>query len=74
MVIKGMNPTSATGPDGLPLKFFQTFRDIVKPKVMAIFEEFYVGSIDLPGLTTGSSLSCPNCRGPQTFANSAQSR
>ncbi|KAE8773479.1 ABC transporter G family member 37 [Hordeum vulgare] len=42
-----MNPTSALGPDGLPVKFFQTFENTIKPEIMAIFDEFFVGSIDL---------------------------
>lgn len=29
--IKGMNPSSAHGPDGLPVKFFQTFWEVIKP-------------------------------------------
>lgn len=50
LAIKGMNSTSAPGPDGLPVKFFQTFWNAIKIEVMAIFEEFYVGSIDLSRL------------------------
>jgi hypothetical protein len=42
-----MNLASALRPDGLPVKFFQTFWNVNKPEVMALFDEFYVGSIDL---------------------------
>ena len=42
-----MNPSSAPGPDGLPVKFFQAFWNVIKPEVMAIFDEFYVGAIGL---------------------------
>ncbi|XP_073358286.1 disease resistance protein RGA5-like [Aegilops tauschii subsp. strangulata] len=40
--IKGMNPSSAPGPDGLPVTFFKMFRPTIKPEVMALFEEFSV--------------------------------
>ena len=29
------------------MKFFQTFWNVIKPEIMAIFDEFYVGTIDL---------------------------
>ena len=49
--IKGMNPSSAPGPDGLPVAFFKTFWPTIKLEVMALFEEFYSGSMDL-GVST----------------------
>ena len=42
--IKGMNPSSALGPDGLPVTFFKMFWPTIKPEVMALFEEFYSGA------------------------------
>ena len=42
-----MKPSSAPGPDGLPVTFFKTFWPTIKPEVMALFEEFYSGSMDL---------------------------
>ena len=45
--IKGMNSSSAPGPDGLPVKFFQVFWNTIKGEVMAMFTEFYVGTLDL---------------------------
>uniref|UniRef100_A0A453S4S3 Reverse transcriptase domain-containing protein n=1 Tax=Aegilops tauschii subsp. strangulata TaxID=200361 RepID=A0A453S4S3_AEGTS len=51
--IKGMNPSSAPGPNGLPVKFFQTFWEVIKPEVMALFEEFFVWPIDLTRLNFG---------------------
>ncbi|KAE8784114.1 Signal recognition particle 54 kDa protein, chloroplastic [Hordeum vulgare] len=46
-----MNWTSARGPDDLPVKFFQTFWNTIKLEIMAIFDEFFVGSIDLTHLS-----------------------
>lgn len=61
--IKGMNPSSAPGLDGLPVKFFQTFWNMIKPEVMAIFDEFYVGSIDLGRLNYGIISFIPKVPG-----------
>ena len=60
---KGMNPTSAPGPDGLPVRFFQTFWNVLKPEVMDLFEEFYVGSIDLTRVNYGIITLIPNVPG-----------
>lgn len=61
--IKEMNPLSAPGPDGLPVKFFQAFWDVIKHEVMALFEEFYVGSIDLHRLNYGIITLIPKVTG-----------
>ena len=61
--IKGMNSSSAPGPDGLPVKFFQTFWESIKPEVMALFDEFYVGSIDLTRLNFGIITLIPKVTG-----------
>ena len=45
--IKCMNPSSAPGPDGLLVSFFKTFWQTVKPEVMALFDEFFTGTMDL---------------------------
>ena len=58
-----MNPSSAPGPDGLPVKFFQTFWHAIKPEVMALFEEFYVGTIDLHCLNYGIISLIPKVPG-----------
>uniref|UniRef100_A0A453FRQ8 Uncharacterized protein n=2 Tax=Aegilops tauschii subsp. strangulata TaxID=200361 RepID=A0A453FRQ8_AEGTS len=63
LAIKGMNPSSAPGPDGLPVKFFQTFWPAIEQEVMALFEEFYVGSIDLQRLNYGIITLIPKVPG-----------
>ena len=61
--IKGMNSASAPGPDGLPVKFFQTFWSVIKPEVMALFQEFYVGVIDLARLNSEIITLIPKVAG-----------
>ena len=63
LAIKGMNSAFAPGPDGLPVKFFQTFWHTIKPEIMALFEEFYVGSIDLHRLNYGIITLIPKVPG-----------
>ncbi|KAE8810218.1 Signal recognition particle 54 kDa protein, chloroplastic [Hordeum vulgare] len=53
LAIKGMNPTSAPGHDDVLVKLFQPFWHTIKLEVMAIFDEFFVGSIDLALLNFG---------------------
>ena len=61
--ISSMNPSSAPGPDGLPVKFFRSFWNVIKPEIMAIFDEFYVGSIDLGRLNYGIISLIPKVPG-----------
>ena len=61
--IKGMNPSLAAGPDGLPVTFFKTFWPTIKPEVMALFEEFYSGSMDLGRLNYGIVTLIPKVLG-----------
>ena len=58
-----MNPSSAPGPDGLPVIFFQTFWNVIKPEVMAIFEECFIGSIDRGRLNYGIISLIPKVPG-----------
>ncbi|KAE8774402.1 Signal recognition particle 54 kDa protein, chloroplastic [Hordeum vulgare] len=51
--IKGMNHASAPCADGLPVKFYQIFWDVIKPEVMSLLDEFYVGAVDLSRLNHG---------------------
>uniref|UniRef100_A0A453DUR4 Reverse transcriptase domain-containing protein n=1 Tax=Aegilops tauschii subsp. strangulata TaxID=200361 RepID=A0A453DUR4_AEGTS len=61
--IKGMNPSSAHGRDGLPVKLFQSFWEVIKPEVMALFDEFFVGSINLARLNFGVITLIPKVTG-----------
>lgn len=61
--IKGMNSSSAPGPDGLPVKFFQVFWNTIKGEVKAMFEEFYVGMLDLNRLNYGVITLLPKVPG-----------
>ncbi|KAE8771930.1 Signal recognition particle 54 kDa protein, chloroplastic [Hordeum vulgare] len=58
-----MNPTSAPRPNGLPVKFFQTLWNTTKVEVIAIFEEFFAGAINLAHLNFGIISLIPKVRG-----------
>jgi hypothetical protein len=40
----------APGPDGLPFLFYQKFWDVVKGDLVALFEDFHKGNLDLSRL------------------------
>ena len=58
-----MNSASAPGPDGLPVAFFKTFWPTIKHEVMALFEEFYSGTMDLGRLNYGVVTLIPKVPG-----------
>ena len=52
-IVKSMNPASAPGPDGLPVRFCQTFWTAIKGEIMALFREFSRGTLDVSRLNFG---------------------
>ena len=48
--LDSMKGSSAPGPDGLPVTFFQRFWPEVKAVIMPIFQEFYTGTLDMARL------------------------
>jgi hypothetical protein len=48
-----MKHNKAPRPDGFPAKFYQTFWEIIKDDLMALFKEFYNGSLPLFHLNYG---------------------
>ena len=61
--IKGMNSSSAPGPDGLPVSFFKAFWQTIKPEIMALFDEFFLGTMDLGRLNYGVVTLIPKVPG-----------
>ena len=46
-VVFGSYADGAPGPDGLPFLFYQKFWDIIKYDLMAMFQDFYIGKLDI---------------------------
>jgi hypothetical protein len=42
-----MERNKATGPDGLPVEFFQKNWSVIKSDMMALFKEFREGEMDI---------------------------
>ncbi|KAE8783282.1 retrotransposon unclassified [Hordeum vulgare] len=42
-----MKACSAPGPDGLPVVFFERFWGTLRPVIMPMFHEFYIGTLDM---------------------------
>jgi hypothetical protein len=45
-----MKHNKAPGPDGFPVEFYQTFWEIIKHDLMALFKEFHNGTLNLYSL------------------------
>jgi hypothetical protein len=42
-----MEKKKATGPDGMPVEFYQTCWEFIKDDISDLFSNFYVGSLDI---------------------------
>jgi hypothetical protein len=43
----GSYADGALGPDGIPFSFYQKFWDLVKPEILAMFNDFSKGELDI---------------------------
>jgi hypothetical protein len=41
-----MEHNKATGPDGFPAEFYQTFWDTIKPDLLVLFDMLHAGQLD----------------------------
>jgi hypothetical protein len=48
-----MEHNKASGPNGFPTKFYQTFWDLIKKDLRALFHEFHQGTPPLYSLNLG---------------------
>ncbi|KAE8794136.1 retrotransposon unclassified [Hordeum vulgare] len=62
-IIKGMNPSSVPGADGLPVRVFQTFWQSIKGKIMALFREVEQGVSNLSWVNFGIITLIPKVPG-----------
>ncbi|KAE8809300.1 hypothetical protein D1007_14083 [Hordeum vulgare] len=61
--IASMKACSAPGPDGLPVVFFHRFWETVRPVVMPMFHEFYIGTLDMGRINFGVIALIPKLVG-----------
>lgn len=61
--IGDMKTNSAPGPDGLHVAFFQKFWEQLRPVVMPMFQEFYIGTLVMPRLNFGVITLIPKVTG-----------
>ncbi|WVZ62664.1 hypothetical protein U9M48_012381 [Paspalum notatum var. saurae] len=54
-----MEHNKAPGPDGFPPEFYQVFWNVIKPDLMALFDEFYRGTLALNRLNFGNIILIP---------------
>ncbi|KAE8776878.1 hypothetical protein D1007_50370 [Hordeum vulgare] len=61
--ISSMKACSAPGPDGIPVVFFQCFWETVRPVIMPMFHEFYIGTLDMGRINYGVIVLIPKLVG-----------
>ncbi|KAE8784694.1 putative NOT transcription complex subunit VIP2 [Hordeum vulgare] len=61
--IASMKACSAPGLDGLPVVFFQRFWETVRPVIMPMFHEFYMGTLDMGRINFGVIALIPKVVG-----------
>ena len=61
-VVFGMEKNTASGPDHLPMEFFQICWDVIKQDLMDMFEEFYESKLDLSRLNYGTITLIPKIK------------
>ena len=61
--IASMKAGSAPGSDGLPVAFFQKFWNVLKPVIMPMFHEFYIGTFDMAHINFGVITLIPKVVG-----------
>jgi hypothetical protein len=50
------------GPDGFPIEFYQTCWDLIKDDMMVLFNDFYLGVLDIQRLNYGVITLLPKIK------------
>jgi hypothetical protein len=58
-VVFQMEHNKAPGPDGFPAKFYQSFWDVIKVDLLALFADLHVGQLELFRLNFGEIILLP---------------
>jgi hypothetical protein len=54
--IFSMKTNKASGPDGFPIEFYQTFWSLIAEDIFSLFQAFYDGKIDISRLNYGTII------------------
>lgn len=57
-----MEKNKASGPDGLPIEFYQACWDIIKPDMMELFKDFHMGALDVKRINFGIITLLPKVK------------
>jgi hypothetical protein len=58
-----MEKNKASGPDGLPIEFYQVFWDLISEDLMVLFNEFYLRKLDISRFNYGFITLLPMVQG-----------
>jgi hypothetical protein len=57
-----MERNKAAGPDGIPIEFFQTCWDFIKSDMIDLFDDFYLGPLDIKRINYGIITLLPKVK------------
>jgi hypothetical protein len=57
-----MEKNKVAGPDGFPIEFYQSCWDIIKKDIIEIFNDFYLGSLDIKRINYGIITPLPKIK------------
>ena len=63
--IQGLNGEGASGPDEIPIFFYQQCWNLVGPEVMATIKDFYIGVCNMDRLNKAFLVLIPKCQGAE---------
>jgi hypothetical protein len=52
----------STGPDGIPIEFYQTYWELMKEDICELFANFYNGSLNVKRLNYGAITLLPKVK------------
>jgi hypothetical protein len=58
----GMERNKAACPDGLPIEFFQSCWEIIRADMMDLFNDFYLGNLDVKRINYGIVTLIPKVK------------
>jgi hypothetical protein len=66
-----MDKNKASGPDGIPIEFYQHYWDLVKHDVLEMFTDFYEGTLDIKRLNYGIITLLPKVKDAEKYNNTS---
>ena len=67
-----MEKNKSSGPDGLPVEFYQNFWGLIKWDLKGLLDDFHSGNLDISRLNYGIITLVPKVKDAKKYRNSDQ--